>query len=613
MLSNGTVRSVGIYDLLEEIGRGQFSTVYLARLQTDKTVFFAAKVIKKKLIEKNTRLKELLDNEMKIMRSVKHPNILHLHDTVETDDEIVMITEFCKDGNMETYIEKKGRLAEAESIFYLKQIMSAFVELHAQKIIHRDLKLANIYRHNGHVVIGDFGFAKMGAVTTTSKLGTPYYMAPEVLFNRGQSPYTSKCDLFSIGVVYFYMLYGRLPFPADNLKDLEKMIDRGSGQELNIPDQPFITPESKELLKGLLEKDPIERISWKQFFNHRVFTIEYINNFVPEFDSSGSSILSSRGQTINSSLLIPSQKSLVVNETFQADRKRMSLMGDDVSEVAAFRPASVHHSANNNQEDNPVQSELLFTKQSLSPQWRHILDFYHHERNKRRYCMSVAKLSRELSKIEDIPEKHRDLYSVSAYLLSLKGYRLCTQLARTILYKDNIYRLDDFEGFLGSKHSQKLLISLRKEESDSNTYYQHITGKFIAEKNAIIANSSFQVDTALNPDLELHDIDHLLQTIIIKMSSIWIESNHKVNANIAHMAKMLSFISCLEKCKDLDTCFPLKTPEGQYFNWDELRTRPLDDNPEGDSMKIVDKYSKLIPPSNAACSQLCTKLTYFCR
>lgn len=87
-----------------------------------------------------------------------------------------MVTQFCDSGDLEQLLEKKNKFSEPESVFYLKQIMSGFMELHRHKIMHRDFKLANIFLHQGNLIIGDFGFAKSGAEIATTKLGTPYNM-----------------------------------------------------------------------------------------------------------------------------------------------------------------------------------------------------------------------------------------------------------------------------------------------------------------------------------------------------------------------------------------------------------------------------------------------------
>lgn len=123
---------------------------------------FAAKQVKKGPLQKNTRYAELFKTELEVMKVIKHENLLHLHELIETEAEYFLITEYCVDGTLENLIKKRKLLPEPEAIFYLKQIMSAFIELHSKRIIHRDFKLANIYLNNGLLVIGDFGFAKMG-------------------------------------------------------------------------------------------------------------------------------------------------------------------------------------------------------------------------------------------------------------------------------------------------------------------------------------------------------------------------------------------------------------------------------------------------------------------
>lgn len=98
--------------------------------------------------------------------------------------------------------------------------MNGFRALHERRIMHWDIKLANIFLNNDTVVIGDFGFAKQGYLQTTTILGTPLTMAPELLFKL-QSSYTNKADLWSIGVVFYQLLFGRVPFDANSQNELK--------------------------------------------------------------------------------------------------------------------------------------------------------------------------------------------------------------------------------------------------------------------------------------------------------------------------------------------------------------------------------------------------------
>lgn len=100
-------------------------------------------------------------------------------------------------------MKKNKCLGEEESIYFLKQIMNGFRELHSHKIMHRDFKLANIFLNDDNIVIGDFGFAKSGEDMASTKLGSPITMAPELLNATSGLRYTNKADLWSIGVCFY--------------------------------------------------------------------------------------------------------------------------------------------------------------------------------------------------------------------------------------------------------------------------------------------------------------------------------------------------------------------------------------------------------------------------
>ena len=121
--------------------------------------------------------------------------------------------------------------------------------------MHRDLKLANIFLKNDQIVIGDFGFASLGLSVTTSILGSPAFMAPEVLNSHGK-PYNNSCDIWSIGVCYYYMLFGILPWKSQSsYLELVNEINKYSGDHLRITDEQnkMISPQAKYLLIKLLQ------------------------------------------------------------------------------------------------------------------------------------------------------------------------------------------------------------------------------------------------------------------------------------------------------------------------------------------------------------------------
>lgn len=139
---------------------------------------------------------------MSVMSEIHHTNIMHLYEFMETARNYYLVIQYCNNGDMEKYVKKMEKLCEEEAVYFLMQIMNGFRELHKYKVMHRDVKLANIFLQNDTVVIGDFGFAKQGVQYTKTRLGTPITMAPELLTTK-EGSYSNKADLWSIGVCFY--------------------------------------------------------------------------------------------------------------------------------------------------------------------------------------------------------------------------------------------------------------------------------------------------------------------------------------------------------------------------------------------------------------------------
>jgi len=132
--------------------------------------------------------------------------------------------EFCDGGDLETYLKKKKRLTEDEATTFLKQILNGFRGLHEVNAMHRDFKVANVLLHQGICKIADLGFAKQleKKKTTSTILGTSLTMAPELLRSK---TYGMEADIWSVGVVYYQLLYGKYPFNGFSDEDILKKIE----------------------------------------------------------------------------------------------------------------------------------------------------------------------------------------------------------------------------------------------------------------------------------------------------------------------------------------------------------------------------------------------------
>jgi len=118
------------------------------------------------------------------------------------------------------------------------------------------------------VVIGDFGLSKKGKIMTTTYAGSPAYMAPEIL--KGQI-YSNQADMWSVGVTFYEMLFGDLPFNGDNEQELYNSIHSYSGSELRFPYNNKVSIKCKQLLIEILQEYPEKRLTWNKFFNHDIF------------------------------------------------------------------------------------------------------------------------------------------------------------------------------------------------------------------------------------------------------------------------------------------------------------------------------------------------------
>lgn len=260
--------TIGNYKVYKKrIGKGAFSTVYKGFHIETKNLY----AIKELNLDSLSKIKESIKRETNLMRKLKHKNIINLHDVIydKTYNNIYLILDYCKRGDLTGFLDNKP-LKEIYAKKYLRQLKDGLKYLLENNIMHRDLKPQNILiTDNYDLVITDFGFARYidinNDVMIQTLCGTPMYMAPEIMKYK---KYDIKSDLWSVGVILYQMLFASPPFSAKNFIDLVKNIET---KDIVIPDNYNISPECKDLLFGLLKKDPKERISWDNLFNHDWF------------------------------------------------------------------------------------------------------------------------------------------------------------------------------------------------------------------------------------------------------------------------------------------------------------------------------------------------------
>ena len=256
------------------LGSGSFGSVYEAK----NTIFgntVAMKVIKK---DKENELDEQeIRNEIDILKKLSHPNIVKIYEFYISENHYYIITEYCKEGELFSYIKNKYSERQLAVLFY--QVFSGLWYLHENKILHRDIKLENIMidgkendKETGEelfwVKIIDFGTAKLFEKNKKEKdvVGSSYYIAPEVL----KQSYNEKCDTWSVGVILYMTLVGRAPFDG---KDDEEIIYKINSVDYNKNEPRLVkhSPEVRDLVSKLLDKDTEKRYSAKEALNHPWF------------------------------------------------------------------------------------------------------------------------------------------------------------------------------------------------------------------------------------------------------------------------------------------------------------------------------------------------------
>lgn len=247
----------GKYELGRLLGHGTFAKVYLSRnLQTGKSV--AMKVVGKEKVIK-VGMMEQIKREISVMKMVKHPNIVDLHEVLASKTKIYFAMELIRGGELFAKIAK-GRLREEVARNYFQQLMSAIDFCHSRGVYHRDLKPENLLLdEDGNLKVTDFGLSAFndhlrqdGLLHTTC--GTPAYVAPEVIGKKGYDG--DKADIWSCGVILFVLLAGYLPFQDDNLVSMYRKIYRG---DFKCP--PWLSPEARKLITRMLDPNPSTRVS----------------------------------------------------------------------------------------------------------------------------------------------------------------------------------------------------------------------------------------------------------------------------------------------------------------------------------------------------------------
>ena len=261
------------YKIISKLGKGSFGSVF--KVQNIKTnEIRALKVIKKTSIIYQDDDHKFL-KEIEILIKLEHPNIIKIYEYYTDDINFYLITDYISNGELYNYVYKAKSFNERQTQYIMKQVLCAVNYLHLNNIAHRDIKLENILVEQEitsndeqllNVKLIDFGTSNYVKTENTNyftvKVGSPFYMAPEVLNKK----YNNKCDIWSCGVIMFMLLRGHPPFKGENQEELFKSIQNDI---INYNEMTEISELAKELMSKMLERNVDLRYSADECLKHK--------------------------------------------------------------------------------------------------------------------------------------------------------------------------------------------------------------------------------------------------------------------------------------------------------------------------------------------------------
>ncbi|OQV15228.1 Serine/threonine-protein kinase PLK1 [Hypsibius exemplaris] len=343
------------------MGKGGFARCYELTDQTTQKMF-AGKIVPKTLLQKPHH-RDKMTLEIQIHRDVRHQHIVGFHSYFEDKDFVYILLELCRNRSLMELQKRRKAITEMEARYFLKQIVEACVYLHNRNIIHRDLKLSNVFiNSNMEIKVGDFGLATRIDFQGQKKktlCGTPNYLAPEILMKKGHS---FEVDTWSVGCIVYTLLVGHPPFETTKLADTYDKIKKN---DYKIPDR--LSNSAKHLIELMLKPNPLQRPTMRAILAHEFFTSGHLPSHLP------TSCLTMAPRQVGE----PVRKPLVVVNTNNDGAAQNQLTGDEEAPeavpqdhwlgdlynqlntmISALGPSKV--TASNDHAEDPNQSPMVW-------------------------------------------------------------------------------------------------------------------------------------------------------------------------------------------------------------------------------------------------------------
>ncbi|KAK5189149.1 Cell cycle serine/threonine-protein kinase cdc5/MSD2 [Exophiala xenobiotica] len=264
------------YSMGRKLGKGGFAVCFEGKSKRTSEVF-ALKVVKAKVEQK--KMMEKFRTELQIHAKMHHPNIVEFLRAFTIEDHTYVVLQLCPNGSLTEMVKTRTCLSLPEVRRFMVQICGGVKYMHKRSVIHRDLKMGNIFL-DGHmnIKIGDFGLAAVMADEQdrrTTLCGTPNYIAPEILSKSGTRGHDNKVDTWAIGVICYAMLMGTPPFQSKTQQEIYSKL-RTLEYEWKVDSKNYIPPQAKDFVASCLNLNSAERPGMDELVQHKFFTMGVI-------------------------------------------------------------------------------------------------------------------------------------------------------------------------------------------------------------------------------------------------------------------------------------------------------------------------------------------------
>ncbi|CAD8098088.1 unnamed protein product [Paramecium sonneborni] len=519
------------------LGRGAFGEVRLAidnQLQQE----MAIKILNKKKMLRNCNLQQL-KNEIKLQRSLNHPNIIQLYHAFEDRENIYFALEYASNGSLYKYLRKLKVMPEPEAFVYFFQTCLAVDYLHKKNVIHRDLKPENILLdEQGNVKLCDFGWSAESVEMRSTFCGTFDYMAPEMLHNK---PHDYRVDIWALGILLYELLHGNAPFTKAHFS-------KENIQNLTIKFSSSISAQAKDLITQILQYDPKKRMSMNQIFAHK-----WLKENAEEF-----------GMDISEYIYVPKSERInesSINQTFEQQKQlnESKIKQTNYNRNSTKKPDFLNISQQQQQQIQEVQQI------QQSQENKRLGNSSFHRMNNQsqvsKFSENMQDSVRSSSDCSDIQSRTSNIRQSFAKDLSIKGF---SQTNNSFNNSDKKHVFTNDASILNQEDIEKLLRQqLKQAETKSDDIklslnsFQNIQSNQLQNKS----QSSILVDDNKNFSQQLY-------------------SNQTNNLKQRHV----QFLSPKQSINETSQKTKQQVEESPYFNQSQLRESIAED-------EIKEKFS----------------------